>query len=263
MVFLFLRFRESAYIMKKILAYPLTVIYYFFFGLTLLVFHPIQVLCLRVFGYEAHKQSVAILNFFLIRCLHLLGTRFSFEDKHEIALNQPVIIVSNHQGTYDIPPIIWFLRRLHPKFISKKELGKGIPSVSYNLRHGGSALIDRKDRRQSITAIKNLTSYLNETHRSVVIFPEGTRSKDGIPKAFATGGLRTLFEAMPTAMILPITVHNSWKLGRWGGFPMDIGVHIKHKTHAPIAVNSMPTDQLIKHVEQIVLADFKVINRRK
>ena len=249
--------------MKKLLAYPLSIIYYLFFGLVLVVFHPIQVVCLKVFGYQAHKKSVDVLNFFLLRCLNILGTRFSFENPHTIKLEQPCIIVSNHQGTYDIPPIIWYLRKLHPKFISKKELGSGIPSISYNLKHGGSVLIDRKDKTQAVQAIKNLTTYLNTHNRSVVIFAEGTRSKDGIPMRFATAGLKTLFEEMPDALVVPITINNSWKLNRWGGFPMDIGVHMKHKIHKPIPVSSKPILELIKEVEGIILADFSEIRERR
>ena len=48
------------------------------------------------------------------------------------------------------------MRKWHPKFISKKELGKGIPSVSYNLKYGGSALIDRKDPKQALPEIKKV-----------------------------------------------------------------------------------------------------------
>lgn len=249
--------------MKKLLAYPLSIIYYLIFGLVLLIFHPIQVVCLNVFGYQAHKKSVDVLNFFLLRCLNLLGTRFSFHNSHKIELEQPCIIVSNHQGTYDIPPIIWNLRKLHPKFISKKELGRGIPSISYNLKHGGSVLIDRKDKTQAVQAIKNLTTYLNKHNRSVVIFAEGTRSKDGIPMRFATAGLKTLFETMPDALVVPITINNSWKLNRWGGFPMDIGVHMKHTVHTPIQVSCKPANELIKEVEGIILADFSEIRERR
>jgi len=212
-----------------------------------------------VFGYSAHKKSVDILNFFLLRCLNILGTSFDFDFKQELPKDKPIIIVANHQGTYDIPPMIWYLRKLHPKFISKKELGKGIPSISYNLRHGGSVLIDRKDKKQAIQAIKDITQYLNDTNRSVIIFPEGTRSRDGVPRRFATGGLKTLFEAMPTALVLPVTIHNSWKLMRWGAFPMQVGVNVTHKVHNPIPVNSKPALALIKEVESIVLSDFDEI----
>ena len=65
-------------------------------------------------------------------------------------MTQPYIIVCNHQSLYDIPPLIWYLRQIHPKFISKKELGRGIPSVSFNLRHGGSLLIDRAKAKDAL-----------------------------------------------------------------------------------------------------------------
>ena len=242
--------------MRKFFAYPLSVIFYLAFGLTIVIFHPVQWVCYNWFGYQAHKKSVDYLNFNILKCLNLLGTRFTFENPHTITRDQPIIIVANHQGQWDISPIIWYLRRLHPKFISKIELGKGIPSISYNLRKGGSALIDRKDKRQSIMAIRDLTKTLNKTNRSVVIFPEGTRSKDGIPKQFATGGLITLFKFMPTAIIVPVTINNSWKLMRWGGFPQDIGVHEKHPVHEPIPVAGNDPEELVKRVQDIVLADF-------
>ncbi|NND10562.1 MAG: 1-acyl-sn-glycerol-3-phosphate acyltransferase, partial [Flavobacteriaceae bacterium] len=154
--------------MAKLLAYPLSILYFIFFGLSLLVFHPIQWFCLNVFGYQAHKKSVDILNWFLVRSTHFLGTRYSFRNSHSIPTDKPIIIVSNHQSMNDIPPIIWFMRKHHAKFISKKELGKGIPSVSYNLRHGGSVLIDRKDPVQSINAIKQIAGYI-ETHNRAVV----------------------------------------------------------------------------------------------
>jgi len=170
--------------MRKLLAYPLSILYFFFFGLSLLVFHPIQWICFNVFGYQAHKKSVDILNWLLVRSTHFLGTRYAFNNPHDIPKNKPVIVVSNHQSMNDIPPLIWFMRKYHLKFVSKKALGKGIPSVSYNLRHGGSVLIDRKNPIQSINAIQRMATYIETHNRGVVIFPEGTRSRDGNPKAF-------------------------------------------------------------------------------
>lgn len=248
--------------MKKILAYPLTIIHYLAFGLCLLFFHPVQWICFNVFGYQAHKKSVDYLNFMLLRCLNILGTRFEFENPYSISRDQPVIIVANHQSTYDIPPMIWHLRRLHPKFISKKELGKGIPSISYNLRYGGSALIDRQDKKQAIVAIRELTKTLNKTNRSVVIFPEGTRSRDGVPREFSPGGLITLFKSMPTALVLPVTIQNSWKLVRWGGFPLDLGVKVMHTVHKPMRVSEYDPEDLVRKVQDVVLADFDQIHAR-
>ncbi|HRG19327.1 MAG TPA: lysophospholipid acyltransferase family protein, partial [Flavobacterium lutivivi] len=170
--------------MQKIVSYPLSLVAILFFILTLLIFHPIQWLCLNLLGYQAHKKSVDYLNLVLLRISHLLGTSYKVENRELIPKGVPIIFVANHQSLYDIVAMIWFFRKFHPKFVSKKELGKNIPSVSYNLRHGGSVLIDRKDPKQAVPTIKILSDYIELYKRSAVIFPEGTRSKTGIPKEF-------------------------------------------------------------------------------
>ncbi|MGB5387456.1 MAG: lysophospholipid acyltransferase family protein [Eudoraea sp.] len=235
--------------MQKILAYPLTVLYFIFFGIVLLVFHPIQWICFNLFGYNAHKKSVSILNLLLLRCTHVLGTRYTFTNPYKIPKDRPLIIVTNHQSMNDIPPIIWYMRAHHPKFVSKIELGKGIPSVSYNLRHGGSALIDRKDAKQALTEISKLGRYIEKYNRSAVIFPEGTRSRTGHPKKFQTTGLKVLMKQAPSALIVPISINNSWKMLRYGKFPYGIGSHLIFKVHQPLN-NSGKPDELIKEVEQ-------------
>jgi len=245
--------------MQKILAYPLSIIYYLIFGLTLIVFHGIQWFCFNLFGYEAHKISVDWMQFWLMRCDNILGTRHTFTNTHKIEIDQPLIIVSNHQSLYDISPIMWYFRKHHVKFVSKKELGKGIPGVSYNLRHGGSVLIDRKNPREAIVAIKNFGEYIESTKRAAVIFPEGTRSRNGEPKPFQKQGLLTLFKYIPNAIVVPITINNSWKMLRYGKFPLGIGNDIKFKVHQPLKIATF-TDKgaLINNIEATITSDIKL-----
>ncbi|MBC3758380.1 1-acyl-sn-glycerol-3-phosphate acyltransferase [Hyunsoonleella sp. SJ7] len=244
--------------MVKLLSYPISLIYFICFGLTLLVFHPIQWICLNVFGYQAHKVSVDALQFFLMRCANILGTRFSFYNDYPIEKGRPLIIITNHQSLHDIYPLTWFMRRYHPKFISKIELGKGIPSVSYNLRHGGAALIDRKNPRQSLPALMKFGEYIENNKRAAVIFPEGTRSKDGTPKPFQTRGLDILFKKIPSAIIVPVTINNSWKMLRYGKFPMGLGNHLKFKVHKPLELANFTDKQaLIETIEKTIKADIE------
>lgn len=238
--------------MKKISSYPLSVIFYLFFGLTLLIFHALQWLSFNLFGYQAHKKSVDVFNFFLLRCLNIVGTRFKYDNPFSFDKDRPHIIVSNHQSMFDIPPIIWYMRQLHPKFISKKELSKGIPGISYNLRHGGSVLIDRKNPEQAVDQIKKLGRYISETKRSAVIFPEGTRSKTGLPKEFAFKGLKNLFETCPDAVVVPVCINNSWKIQRYGMFPLGIGSYLKLEVLQPLEVKNYETSELILKLEKSI-----------
>ena len=237
--------------MQKILAYPLTVIYFLFFGIALVVFHPIQWICFTLFGYEAHRASVALLNLCLLRCTHILGTTYTFNNPQNLPTGKPYIFVLNHQSMNDIPPIIWFMRKYHPKFVSKIELGKGIPSVSYNLRHGGSVLIDRKDSKQALVQIAKLGQYIEKYNRSAVIFPEGTRSRDGYPKRFQPTGLKILMKNATSAWIVPISINNSWKMLRYGKFPYGLGNRITFDVQKPI-VNNGNLDELIALAEERV-----------
>ena len=226
----------------------------------MLIFHPIQWICLKTGGYHAHKKSVDIFNWFLLRCLNILGTTFTIENDYDIPVDRTCIFVSNHQGMYDIPPIIWHFRKHHPKFVSKKELGHGIPSISFNLRHGGSVLIDRKNRRESLLKMSQFGDYLKETKRSAVIFPEGTRSRTGAPKEFRKNGMMMLFKKLPDAVVVPITINNSWKLFKHGNFPIDLGVNVHLKHTSPLSRYLKILKVLAAKVERNIIADIKLIH---
>jgi len=238
--------------MQKILAYPLSIIYYLLFGIILVVFHVIQWICFNLFGYDAHKRSVDALCFFLVINTYILGTRYKIKGLEKLPTDTPLIITANHQSLYDITTIGWFFRKIHPKFVSKVELGKGIPSISYNLNHGGSVLIDRKNPKQSLYAIRKMAQYIEVYKRSAVIFPEGTRSKTGKPRSFAENGLKILCKYAPSAYVVPVTINNSWKMTKWGPFPLGIGNKIEFIIHDLISVKDTPFSELLKKTERVI-----------
>lgn len=241
---------------SKIISYPVSALFYLVFGLAIVFFHLVQWICYNAFGYGAHKKSVDIFNWALLRCLNILGTTFHVKIDADIPNNVPIVIVSNHQSMWDIPPISWYLRKYHPKFISKVELGKGIPSISYNLKYGGSILIDRKNPRQAIVEMVKFSKYLQKFNRSGVIFPEGTRSKTGMPKPFRRTGLQTLFKKIPNGYVIPVTINNSWKLQRWGMFPVQLGVRFEMTAHPAIRIADFEVEALIDEVEKTVVTEI-------
>ncbi len=244
--------------MQKIISYPISAIYYLVFFAFLCIFHPIQWICLNVFGYQAHKKSVDYLNFCLIKCTNILGTTYKFENIESIPKNVPLIFVANHQSMYDIIAVIWFLRRYHIKFVSKKELGKGVPSVSYNLTHGGSVLIDRKDPKQAISEIGKLSKYIQTNNRSALIFPEGTRSKTGIPRKFSETGLKILCKYAPSAYVVPISINNSWKIVKYGFFPLGLGNRLTFTIHKAMAVADFSFEEIMETSEKVITENIKI-----
>lgn len=240
-------------LVKQIISYPLSIIYYLFFGLGLLFFHVVQWLGYNLGGYKGHKWAVDFMYWGLINTTRILGTRYNAVFKAKLPQNVPLIFVSNHQSLYDINRLALYVKEHHPKFVSKKELGKGIPSVSYNLTHGGSVLIDRKDGKQAILEIKKLGEYIQKNKYAAVIFAEGTRSKTGKPKPFKRNGLRILCKYAPDAYIVPVTINNSYKMTPNGkSFPLGIGVKIEFIYHEPIAINGRDFTSLIDEVEKTV-----------
>ena len=244
--------------MEKIISYPISLFSMMLFLLALVIFHPIQWICFNVFGYQAHKKSVDYLNWILLRIGHLLGNTYKVTGRELVPKGVPIIFVANHQSLYDIAGIIWFLRKSHPKFVSKKELGKGIPSISYNLRHGGSVLIDRKDPKQAIPTITKLGKYIEKNNRSAVIFPEGTRSKTGKPKEFAQTGLKILCKAAPSAYVVPITINNSWKFVKYGFLPFGLGNRLTFTIHPALAVKDYTFDELMQKTEQTIVNSIEL-----
>ncbi len=236
--------------MRKLFGYILSPIHYICFGLLLLIFHPIQWLCFNAFGYRAHKRSVDALNFFLVCSYYVLGDIVTFKNEQNLPEGRPMIFVANHQSLYDIPVLIWYLRKYHAKFISKIELAKGIPSISYNLRHGGAANIDRKDSRQSITEIAKLGMRMKENKWSAMIFPEGTRSPDGKVKMFQAGGVATLLKKCPEALIVPVAINNSWKMVRYGQFPLNTFLSMTWEVLPPIEPDGRSIEDLLKEAEK-------------
>ncbi len=242
--------------MKRILSIPLSIISIALFIFFLCLFHLIQIICLKLFGYEAHKRSVDLLTFFLLKTLLVNFISSSVEFKAEIPQGKPIIFAANHQGLFDIVGIGWFLRKYHPKYVSKIELRKGIPSVSYNLNHGGSVLIDRKDPKQALPALKKMGEYIQTNNRATVIYPEGTRSRDGKPGAFASNGLKILCKYAPDALVVPVTINNSWKVFQYGSFPLGVGAKLKFIVHKPLAVKEMDFNTLFEKVEKAIVDDI-------
>ncbi len=235
--------------MKNLLSYLWSPVYLLFFGLLLVVFHLVQIICRWIGGYQLRKKTVDVMSFLMVYGLAILGSRIRFIGFDQLLKDRPLIIVSNHQSTIDIPVIVWGFRKYHPKFVSKIELGKGIPSISYNLRHGGSALIDRKNPRQSIVEIMKLGKHIEKENYSASIFPEGTRSKHGEVKRFQHAGIASLIRYSPSALIVPLVINGNSELTRKGYYPLSLGTRLTYTVLPVIDPSGRDPKELTEEIE--------------
>ncbi|CAI8330782.1 MAG: Uncharacterised protein [Flavobacterium sp. SCGC AAA160-P02] len=203
-------------------------------------------------GYTAHKNVVDVLNWFLTKSLLVIGNAVFFKKNYSIPENKTIIFVANHQSMFDIPPIIWYLRKHHPKFVSKIELGKGIPSVSFNLKYGGAALINRRDSKQALRELERFGKQIHRNKWSAVIFPEGTRSRTGQPRKFSLNGLTMIVKYNPEAIIVPISINNSWKVYKYGNFPFGMWNKITVESHQPIPLKNADLQTAFSTMESII-----------
>ena len=146
--------------------------------------------------------------------------------KENIPEENGFLLVSNHQGMFDVLAIV--ANCDNPMGgVYKIELdnkGKGIPLIKEIIRCTKSFPMDRNDVRQSLTVIQNVTEELKKG-RNYLIFPEGTRSKNGnVMGEFHGGSFRCAVKAK--APILPIAVIDCHRiLDEKGSKPLTAQVH--------------------------------------
>lgn len=123
----------------------------------------------------------------------------------------PFILMSNHQSNFDILALIATVpRRIY--WIAKKELFN-IPIFGSSMRRGGYIPLDRSDGRKALKSMENAAAIIRQGS-SVVMFPEGTRSRDGQLLPFKRGGF--MLAARAGVPVIPVTINGSGRVNPSG-----------------------------------------------
>ena len=234
------------------LDYLLYVVFALSFFSVLVVFDFIQRVSWAI-SARLHERSVFHMNCWLRRTLYIINAKVEVTFENAKPPAGQIIVVSNHQSLFDIVLSTIIFDSNRPKFIGKKELSKGIPSVSFNLTRNGNTTIDRKNPRKAITGIKKIAEVLAVSKASPVIFPEGTRSRNGAMIAFRPAGISLLLDILKDAPIVPITFENSWITQSKKFGPVPRGITIKVLVSAPIERSeNASSKELISALETII-----------
>ncbi len=156
--------------------------------------------------------------------LTISGIRVKVRGMHHIQAHRNYIYMSNHQSNFDIPVLLAHLP-VQFRWLAKAELFR-IPIFGLAMRRVGYISIDRSDRRLAFASLRQAAETIRNGV-SVLIFPEGTRSRDGRIGSFKKGGFVMAIDAQ--VPIVPVTVHGTWEImpkARWRIVPGTVGIDI-------------------------------------
>ncbi len=158
----------------------------------------------RVTTYWGHRMARLVL-FFLEACMGIktklvIPPMFKkFLDTHQ---NNNILVLANHQSYIDIVAIMCLFMPKEIRFIAKKSLSYGVPLVSKVLRIQRHALVNRNDFVQSVKEVELFRKHHYDSNKVFVVFPEGTRSKDGALLPFHSSAVRILLKNQALPMVV-------------------------------------------------------------
>ncbi|MBO9129346.1 lysophospholipid acyltransferase family protein [Bacillus sp. 165] len=177
------------------------------------------------------------------------GAKVEVEGIEHIPTDRAVLFVSNHQSNFDIPLLMGYLQK-PIGFIAKAELQK-LPLVAEWMTFMNSIFMNRSDRRQSLQAIKDGIELLKNGH-SLVIFPEGTRSKTKQMAEFKTGSFHLAVKS--GVPIVPVTINGTYNLLEANGNRIK-PAHVKLTVSPPIyeeQYKEMELKDLAKYTQDLI-----------
>jgi 1-acyl-sn-glycerol-3-phosphate acyltransferase len=166
-----------------------------------------------------------------------------------VDLKQPFIYVSNHQSTIDIP-VLFVAIPVPFRFAAKKAL-QYVPFLGWYLKLAGFPMIDRHNHRDAVETLDRAGAQIR-SGSSIVMFPEGTRSRDGVVLPFKKGPFSLAMRA--AVPIVPVTIHGAGTLmpkNSWTITPGPIRVRLGRPID-PVAFKD-DRDALIRAVRSIII----------
>ncbi|MFC7678187.1 lysophospholipid acyltransferase family protein [Paenibacillus sp. GCM10028914] len=225
-----------------------TIIWFFYFWLYLLMMIPGLRKANRLQKQGLIEEHDAYISKHVGRwarsLLKAAGAKVTVHGMENIPQNAAVF-VSNHQGNFDVPIMLGHIGK--PKaLMAKVELSK-LPIIRKWMKHLQCIFVDRNNVRQAINSLNEAAKLINNNY-SVIVFPEGTRSKGEQLGEFKPGAFR--IAAKTGAPIVPIRIQGSYKLMEENGFwisPAEVTVTIL----PPISTAGLSKTEIAALPEQV------------
>lgn len=181
--------------------------------------------------------------------LSALGSSVEYEGLEHLGDGAPRIIVANHLSNADI----WALGQVLPlraRFVAKQEL-RNVPIVGAAMAASGMVFVDRSNRSRAIKSLR-LAAEKIRAGQPVMLFAEGTRSRDGRLHPFKKGPFHlALVAGVP---VVPVAISGSWGILKPRSLVVTPGV-VRVQCLEPVDVSPWQPDDargLTEHVHGLV-----------
>ncbi len=204
--------------------------------LCVLILTPVLVLC---FLLQYSAPILAAGKGFVTLAGKIAGLKVMISGRAWVKPRTQYIFMSNHQSFLDGPLLFWAVPGL-ARVILKKEVFR-IPIVGLGMRFAGFIPVDRKGLKGGRRSLDRAAELMARKGYSFIVFPEGTRSRDGRLQPLKRGGF---FLAVRTgAPVIPVTICGTFPLMPRGSFFIRKGA-VQITFHPPIPVGGLGIDNL-------------------
>jgi 1-acyl-sn-glycerol-3-phosphate acyltransferase len=177
------------------------------------------------------KRTYEVSRLWTWLILRVAGISLKVEGLENIDPKRQYIFIVNHQSNIDIPVLVQALRPFQLRWLAKRELLR-VPFLGWAIWAAKHVIIDRADPQDALKSLARAKDRL-AAGISLVIFPEGTRSRTGALQRFKKGGF--LLAVQSHTPIVPITINGSGALLPAGSWRLGSGT-IQVVVERPLAV---------------------------
>lgn len=175
--------------------------------------------------------------------LKTTGVRVHVSGLERLDAAKSYVLASNHQSIYDIP-IVFASLPLQLRIVAKQSLGR-FPFLGWHLQRTGHLLVDRRNPGPDI--VQKMKRLVRESH-SLIVFPEGTRSVDGVVGRFKKGTFIVAIDAQ--LPVVPVTISGSRHVMKKGRLMVCPG-EVRLTVHEPISTADISRNEVMGFAERV------------
>lgn len=223
-----------------------------FYAVLILLLAPVILFCMLV----GVRDPLIAIGLWAVRVgRRVLGIKVEAEGLDRIAPGTPYIFMPNHSSFMD-GPLVMMLIPGTPRVILKRSILR-IPFLGLGMRHVGFVPVDRRGTEGGKRSIARAAALVRERGYSFLIFPEGTRTRDGALQPFRRGGF---FLALASgAPVVPVTIRGTFALMPKGQWHARRG-RVRIVFHEPVPVSGVAPEgmgPLMETVRRAVLSGMR------